>query len=89
MQVCLQNGFCHVMSGTIPVADPGEGPGPLFLNQGLKKFFETGPPFRSQGLDDQSPLPSPPLPEGLDLLLNSVTATFMLRAGEALIEPTW
>ena len=82
------------MSGTIPVADPGEGPGPLFLNQtevprAEKIFLRRDPPFRSQGLDDQSPLPSPPLSEGLDPLLNNVTATFRLRAGEALIEPTW
>ena len=49
MQVCLQNGFCHVMSGTIPVADPGEGPGPLFLNQtevprAEKIFLRRDPP---------------------------------------------
>ena len=59
------------------MANPGEGPGgngpPLFLDQNEaprpeKIFFETGP----QGLDDPSPLPLPPLSDGLDPPLNLV-----------------
>ena len=56
-------------------------------------FLETGPLFRSQGLDEQAPPPTPPphpsLSEGLDSPLDTATATFRLRDGEALIEPTW
>ena len=49
--------------------DPEEGPGepspPLFLDQTEaqrveKKFFETGPPPLSHGLDDRPPPPSSP-----------------------------
>ena len=55
------------------VADPGEGPSPLFLDQtearrAEKKLFGRPPPL-SQGLDD---LP-PPLSEGLDPTLASLS----------------
>ena len=64
----------HCIDSQLPVGDPEEGPGepspPLFLDQTEaqrveKKFFETGPPPLSHGLDDRPP-PLLPLSVGLD-----------------------
>ena len=68
--------FCTGKSGhSIPLADPGQGPGrsgilpppphrvifgPNWGPEGRKKNFKTTPPQLSQGLDDWAPPPTPP-----------------------------
>ena len=92
MQVCLW--LLNVMSGTIPVADPGEEPGPLLLDQteawdscrtssaeaprAEKIFFWDWTPPYICQGLDDQPPPLPPPPLS-DPPLNTATATFRLN----------